>query len=175
MSFWERHMPNGMLLRSPYVASNLSDPDRALTLDGFQAECGRRLSIPVPLECFAEYGHWFQQKVVPDLDTRKVIRVAKDPAGLALTLEGGEQLKTRRAVIATGIGAFAHRPPPFAGLPPTIVSHASEHRDLRRFRSGRVLVIGGGQSALESAALLHESGAKVEVVVRQEVVHWIGD
>ena len=31
MSFWEQHMPIGMLLRSPYVASHLSDPERALS------------------------------------------------------------------------------------------------------------------------------------------------
>jgi cation diffusion facilitator CzcD-associated flavoprotein CzcO len=45
---------------------------------------------------------------------------------------------------------------------------------LGQFRNKRVLVIGGGQSALESAALLHESGARVEVIVRENVVHWIG-
>ena len=28
MSFWEEHMPKGMLLRSPWRASHISDPDR---------------------------------------------------------------------------------------------------------------------------------------------------
>ena len=28
MSFWEQHMPRGMFLRSPLVATNLSDPKR---------------------------------------------------------------------------------------------------------------------------------------------------
>src|SRR6266850_1140771 len=37
-----------------------------------------------------------------------------------------------------------------------------------------VIVIGGGQSALESAALLHELGAEVEVLVRRSRVHWLG-
>jgi hypothetical protein len=36
-----------------------------------------------------------------------------------------------------------------------------------------VLVEGGGQSALESAALLHEKGADVEVVVRAGRVNWL--
>ena len=35
-------------------------------------------------------------------------------------------------------------------------------------------VIGGGQSALESAALLHEGGADVEVIARQQVLNWVG-
>jgi cation diffusion facilitator CzcD-associated flavoprotein CzcO len=35
-------------------------------------------------------------------------------------------------------------------------------------------VVGGGQSALESAALLHESGAKVDVISRRPI-HWLTD
>src|SRR4051812_1961619 len=42
-------------------------------------------------------------------------------------------------------------------------SHTADHRDLSRFSGRRVLVVGGGQSALESAALLHEAGADAEV------------
>jgi FAD-dependent urate hydroxylase len=44
---------------------------------------------------------------------------------------------------------------------------------LKRFIGQRVVVIGGGQSALESAALLHEIGAEVEVIARQPQVHWL--
>jgi FAD-dependent urate hydroxylase len=174
MSFWEQHMPRGMLLRSPYVASHLSDPAGALTLDRFQDECGRKLEKPVPLCHFVEYGHWFQQHVAPDVDRRTVARIDRNGTGFRLTLDDGQELKTRRVVVATGIGAFAHRPAVFDGLAPALVSHASEHRDLCRFRDRRVLVVGAGQSALESAALLRESGVEVEVVVREKVVHWIG-
>ena len=35
-------------------------------------------------------------------------------------------------------------------------------------------VIGAGQSALESAALLHEAGAQVEIIARQNELRWIG-
>jgi hypothetical protein len=37
-----------------------------------------------------------------------------------------------------------------------------------------VLVIGSGQSALESAALLHEGGAEVEIVARTRQIRWLG-
>jgi len=37
-----------------------------------------------------------------------------------------------------------------------------------------MLVIGSGQSALESAALLYESGAEVEVVARAPQINWLG-
>src|SRR5439155_14497889 len=93
MSFWERHMPMGMLLRSPYVASQLSDPEHSLTLDTFQAECGNHVQPPVPLNRVIEYGRWFQRRVGPDVDTRTVSRVEKDSLGLRVTLEDGEPCK----------------------------------------------------------------------------------
>jgi len=37
-----------------------------------------------------------------------------------------------------------------------------------------VAVIGAGQSALESAALIFEAGAEVEVLVRESNIHWLG-
>jgi cation diffusion facilitator CzcD-associated flavoprotein CzcO len=65
-------------------------------------------------------------------------------------------------------------PPVFRGRPAEEVSHASAHRDLSVFQGRRVLVIGAGQSALESAALLAESGAEVQVTARSTKVHWLG-
>ena len=35
MSFWRRHMPKGMKLRSPWGATNISDPAGALSLDAY--------------------------------------------------------------------------------------------------------------------------------------------
>jgi len=35
------------------------------------------------------------------------------------------------------------------------------------------MVVGGGQSALESAALLTEAGAQVEVIARSRNIHWL--
>ena len=36
MEFWAEKMPEGMLLRSPRIASNISDPDSAFTLDAYE-------------------------------------------------------------------------------------------------------------------------------------------
>lgn len=173
MSFWEEQMPTGMLLRSPYVASNLSDPTGELNLDAYHKERGEHPDAPVPLEKFISYGRWFQRKAVPDLDTRLIQKVFRDNGDFRLILQDGESLKARRVVIATGIGPFAARPKELEHLPTDLVSHSSDHRDLRRFAGKEVLVIGGGQSALESAALMREAGAKVEVLVRESGVHWV--
>jgi pyridine nucleotide-disulfide oxidoreductase len=172
MSFWNRNMPEGMCLRSPWEASQLSDPARSLTIDAFQTATGVCVSRPIPIECFVAYGRWFQSHAVPNLEQRKVVEIEKDTAGFHVALTDGEVVRCGRVIIAGGIGPFAARPPQFAGIPRDLASHSSEHRDLARFRGQRVVVIGGGQSALESAALLHERQAEVELLVRESTVQW---
>ncbi len=173
MSFWERHMPAGMFLRSNWTATQIADPDNALTLEAFQASSGVRLTLPVPLDRFVQYGVWFQQQAVPDLDRRKITLIESDPRGFRLTLEDGELIYSRHVVVAAGITSFAWRPPEFQTLPSLLVSHTSENRDLRTFVGKQVLIMGSGQSALESGALLHESGAAVEIVGRARRIHWL--
>jgi cation diffusion facilitator CzcD-associated flavoprotein CzcO len=173
MTFWERKMPVGMLLRSPWLASNLSDPHRASTIDRFRAAVGAAFAAPVPLERFVEYGRWFQREHVPSLDRRDVARVERLGEGFRVELADGEQLRARRVVVAAGIERFAWHPPEFAGLPSHLVSHTVDHRDLSAFAGKRVVVAGGGQSGLESAALLHEAGAEVEVLVKKPYVVWL--
>ena len=173
MSFWERNMPVGMFLRSNWTATRIADPNCSLTLEAYQMACGNHLSFPVPRDRFVQYGLWYQRQAVPDLDRRKITRVETDGKGFRVVLEDGEVLNSARVVIAAGIGSFAWRPPEFRDLPSALVSHTSEHRDLRQFAGKQMLVIGGGQSALESSALLHESGAMAEVVTRSQRIHWL--
>ena len=173
MSFWERNMPVGMFLRSNWTATQIADPNHSLTLEAYQAANGNHLFHPVPLDRFIQYGQWYQRQAVPDLDRRKITRVETDGKGFRVVLEDGEVLNSARVVIAAGIGSFAWSPPEFRDLPSALASHTSEHRDLRQFAGKEMLVIGGGQSALESGALLHESGAMAEVVTRSQRIHWL--
>lgn len=172
MEFWESQMPEGMLLRSSWDASHIADPGRASTLDVYSASQDAAVPKPVPLDRFIDYGRWFQKRIVPDLDRRRVGSIEIAPKGFRMVLDDGAFVQVQRVVVAAGIARFARRPAQFSGLPAEFVSHASEHRNLRRFAGRRVIVVGGGQSALESAALLHEVGAEVEVIARQKV-HWL--
>jgi len=174
MSFWERNMPTGMLLRSGWAASHIADPNQSLTLDSYRAASGNHFSSPVPLDRFVDYGHWYRSHAVPNLDQRRIARVEASADGFRLILKVGEIVTARRLVVAAGISSFAWRPPEFAGLPSSLASHTSEHRELPKFTGKQVLVIGSGQSALESAALLHEAGAQVEIVARAPRIHWLG-
>jgi FAD-dependent urate hydroxylase len=173
MAFWQQQMPKGMLLISSWGASHIADPHQALTLDAYQAAQDQRLPWPIPLADFINYGCWFQRQVVPDLDRRRVIRIEPASRGFRLSLDDGELLEAHRVVIATGLASFAWRPPTFGGLPASLASHSADHHDLGEFAGQQVIVVGGGQSALTSAALLHEAGAHVEVIVRAPQIHWV--
>ena len=174
MEFWANKMPEGMLLRSPRVASNLSDPDRAFTLQAYEAASKKEPCAPLPLDTFVEYGRWFRHQLGSDLDSRTVLRVDRDQPGFRLTLQDGQEIRSTFVVVAAGIGPFKKRPPVFQNLSPQQAMHCYEGRDVRKFSGKRVAVIGAGQSALESAALLHEAHAQVEVIVRESHVRWIG-
>src|SRR5262249_48511457 len=166
-SFWRDNMPEGMLLRSPWGATHIPDPHGQFSLDVF---AGRHGIAPVPgqlpLAQFLRYGEWFQRQAVPDLDPRKVVQVERARRGFRLRLDDGGAVEARRIVLAMGLSRQEIRPAPFAGMPATLVSHTSEHATLERWRGKRVAVIGRGQSACESAALLLGAGCEVELVCR---------
>lgn len=172
MDFWAA-MPRGMLLRSSWEASHIGDPDGAHALDVYEAWRGAPLGRPVPLSDFIAYGQWVQSRAAPGLEDRRVERIDRAERGFRVRMEDGETVRARRVVVAAGIAPFARKPAVVAGLPPERASHVSEHRDLSIFRGRRVLVVGGGQSALESAALLHEAGAEVRVVARAPRIYWL--
>jgi FAD-dependent urate hydroxylase len=174
MEFWASKMPEGMLLRSPRVASSLSDPDRAFTLEAYEAASKTEPCAPVPLDTFVEYGRWFRHQLGSDHDRRRVLRVHRDGSEFRLSLQDGDEIRAKYVVVATGIGPFKKKPAVFQNLSPQQVMHCYEGREVGRFEGKRVAVIGAGQSALESAALLHEANAQVEVIVRESHVRWIG-
>lgn len=173
MSFWKGNMPAGMFLRSNWTATQIACPNSRLTLEEFQRERGTTVDVPVPLDRFVEYGEWYQGQAVPDLDSRRVRHIERKSNGFTLSLDGGESLDSRRVVIAAGIASFARRPSLFQGLAAGLVSHTVDHSDFREFAGKKVLIVGSGQSALESGALLREAGADVEIVARARQIHWL--
>jgi FAD-dependent urate hydroxylase len=173
MAFWRDQMPAGMLLRSSPRASSIANPERTLNLADWAEAQGKPVTRPVTLEDFLAYGEWFQRRAVPDVDPRMVRRVTSADGGFELTLDDGDVLQVGRVAVAAGIAPFPRVPELLRDLPPELVSHASEHADLSKFAGKRVAVIGAGQSALESAALLHEAGAEVVVISRAVDIWWL--
>jgi cation diffusion facilitator CzcD-associated flavoprotein CzcO len=173
MSFWRRHMPKGMKLNSPWDATHIADPHGALSLDDYVSRHGVPQREPVKLETFIDYGVWFQGCAVPDIERRMVERVESCGDGFRVVTADGDAVFSDRVVVATGLAHQQFRPGAFDGLPASLASHSSEHDDLGIFRGKHVAVIGRGQSACESAVLLHEAGAGVEIICRGDI-RWFG-
>jgi hypothetical protein len=172
MGFWKT-MPAGMFLRSNWSATCIGEYDGELSLDAYQADTGERFGRPVPLDRFIDYGLWVQRRVAPDVDNRLVERLTRSGEHFTLHLNDGDEARARRVVVACGIAPFARRPEEFSDLPGSLVSHTGDHADLSVFGGRRVAVVGSGQSALESAALMHEAGARVDVFARSRRIVWL--
>ncbi len=174
MAFWANTMPEGMLLRSPRVATTIADPESALSLEAFEAATGTQPTAPVPLSTFVQYGCWFRHHLGSIVERTNVASVNRQNSFFKLRLKDGAELTSHRVIVAAGVGAFQAKPTVFDRLSPALVSHCYEGRKVREFVGKRVAVIGAGQSALESAALLHEAGSEVEVIARIPALRWIG-
>lgn len=177
MVSWRDNMPAGMLLKSTPAASNIDCPQRGHTLADYCDAAGIRRLVTdediIPVETFIAYGEWFQQKLVPELERVRVVSVDRRPGGgFELKLDSGEQFTARAVVVATGLSGLSHLPRELAaaapdGPAPTApVSHSSQHHDLSGFSGRELIVVGAGQSALETAVLAAEAGARVRVVAR---------
>ena len=177
MDSWRAHMPKGMLLKSDGFASNISDPGDQFTLGKFCAEQGIEYSdtgIPVRLDTFTRYGLAFRERMVPELEDKLVVSVERSSQGYQLQLDTGERFTARNVVMAVGITHFDYVPENLRHVPAEFLSHSSRHHDVEQFRGREVVVIGGGSSALDWAALLQEAGVNVRLVARQTALKFHG-
>jgi len=168
MASWRDHMPRGMFLKSEPWASNLSDPEGRWRLGTYCAGQGveARHGKPIPVEMFAWYGLWFARKKrrARRRRTHRGPRTGLPRRGFEAVTEDGAVLHTCTVALAVDVLPFVEVPATLRDLGPSYVSHSSHHGELSRFRGRDVMVIGGGQAALETAALLSEQGTRIRVM-----------
>src|SRR2546428_7032256 len=169
LELWRKSMPKGMLLRSHWWATNLSDPRKQYRFGRFLGASRYEKGYPMPVEAFIDYALWFKERAALDVDETYVSSVKRQGDHFLLMLEDGRSAQSAVVVMATGLHHYAHRPERFTRLPPDLVSHSCEHNDLSRFRGTQVVIIGGGQSAIENVPLVHEGGATRHVVSRGSI------
>jgi FAD-dependent urate hydroxylase len=176
MDTWKAHCPPGMKLRSEPYGSDMASPQSGHDVEAFCRLRGLdyvdRLG-PLSVERFLDYADWYTEQLVPDVIDHTVTDVSPAGGGFRVTFADAEPVTARRVVVATGVLPFATMPAELSGLPADLVSHTADHHDLGRFAGRRVAVLGGGQSALETAALLHEAGADVQVIMRRPAISWL--
>ena len=174
MSFWSQIAAAGSerYLKSYCFGTNISSPKSGFSFADYNRQRELETFEPCLIEHFASYGRWFQKTNVNWVEPVDVAHVQRQAGGFIVTLDNGERFVAEHVVMATGLTRFANVPSVLASLPPTLVSHTSKIIKFAGFRGQDVAVIGGGQSALEAAALLHEVGARPHLVVRKELIYW---
>jgi lysine/ornithine N-monooxygenase len=173
---WRAHMPVGMRLKSEPYASEIAAPNPGFDVGSYCKQHGIAYNHrvePLSVEGFTDYGDWFTKELVPGVTDITVTGVDAVAGGFKVSFADADPVTARQVVIASGVLPFARIPDELGGFPKDLVTHTAEHRYLDAFSGRKVAVIGAGQSALETAALLHESGAKVQIVVRRSFVQWV--
>ncbi|MGH3025369.1 MAG: NAD(P)-binding domain-containing protein, partial [Gaiellaceae bacterium] len=174
MESWEQRMPEGMLLKSEGFASNIGTCSSVPTLEHFCARHGHPYAdtgLPIARGLFADYGSWVQAQVAPELESARVIAIARDEHRFMIELDSGERLRTSQVVVATGLLGHAFVPEQLAHTR-ACITHSSEHRTFDDFAGREVVVVGAGQSALETAALLLAKAALPVVLARTAELVW---
>jgi cation diffusion facilitator CzcD-associated flavoprotein CzcO len=178
MESWRSFMPAGMILKSEPMASNLWDLAGDHSLEKFSRASGlayQRCGAPLALDRFLAYADWFAKRAVPDIRETYVTNLRRETGGgFVLALADGGNVKAKRVVIATGHAYFVNMPKNLARLPADLASHSIHVLDPRKFTGRDVAIVGLGQSALETAALLFEAGANVRILGRAPRVAWNG-
>jgi len=171
--FWSNHMPKGMLLRSYWWATSLSDPEGNHSIARYFEEKGITPVDPLPGATIVDYGKWFQKRAVPAVDETYVTNITRKNDRYLVTLEDGRVVEGKAVVVAPGLHYYVYSPEEYAHMPATLVSHSSDHYDLSKFAGQKVAVIGGGQGALETAALLNECATPDVQVIMRDALHWL--
>jgi len=176
MDTWRAHMPLGLFLKSAPYGSVISTAARGYDiktyagLHGFGDGADR--AGPLSLERFLGYADWFAGQLVPAIRELTVTSVTRCSRGFKVGFAEQSPAYARMVIVATGLLPYAVVPQELSGLPAGLVTHSSAHARLDQFRGRRVAVVGGGQSALQTAALLHEAGAGVQLIARRPEITW---
>ena len=169
MDTWRTHMPAGMYLKSEPHGSDMSSPQAGYDLEGYcrsERIDGIGRGIPLPLDRFLDYADWYIKQRIPDVVDATVTEIKAADRGFRVVFADAEPVAARNVVIATGVLPHYYIPAELSSLPSELVSHTADHHRFDRFKGRHVAVVGAGSSALETAALLHEAGCEVQLVVR---------
>jgi len=172
---WREHMPQGMLLRSYWWASNLSDPAQQYSFKNYLIEQGMEPSPaldPLPIQTFIDYALWFQRNAVPELDETYISMIERNDQAYIVKLADGRTITSKNIVMAPGLHYYRYVPDEYAGLPSSLVSHSTDHQNLASMAGKDVAIIGRGQAALETAALAAEAGANIQIISRSPL-RWV--
>jgi thioredoxin reductase (NADPH) len=105
----------------------------------------------------------------PQLLGRRVERLGGGAGSFTLGTDRGDEVRARAVILAAGAGAFGPNRPPLANLAAFEASGAVQYyvRRSEELRGKRVVIAGGGDSAVDWALALRGVAAHIDVVHRR--------
>jgi len=105
----------------------------------------------------------------PRLLGQKVVSLTGESGAFTLQTDAGAVVRAKAVIIAAGAGAFGPNRPPLAGIAGFEVTGCVQYYVKKResFRGKRVVIAGGGDSAVDWALALKDVAASVHVVHRR--------
>jgi thioredoxin reductase (NADPH) len=105
----------------------------------------------------------------PRLLNRRVESCAGAPGDFLLRTDAGDSIRAKAVIVAAGAGAFGPNRPPLAGLAAYEATGAVQYYVKKReaLRGKRVVIAGGGDSAVDWALALQDVASEVHVVHRR--------
>jgi thioredoxin reductase (NADPH) len=100
---------------------------------------------------------------------QQVLTLSGAAGAFELTTSAGVTIRAKAVIIAAGAGAFGPNRPPLSGLPAFEATGAVQYYVRRRedFRGKRVVIAGGGDSAVDWALALNGIAASIHVIHRR--------
>jgi len=104
-----------------------------------------------------------------ELLAQRVETLAPEGEGFVLSTSAGNTVRAKAVIIAAGAGAFGPNRPPLERLPEFEATGSVRYMVARReeFRGKRIVIAGGGDSAVDWALSLKDVAAQVVVVHRR--------
>ncbi len=171
MELWRKHTFNSMNLRSDYATSEIDHPANRFQFERFCSDFNISLadvSGQLPVSIYRKYLDWCQDQFTFNIDEQLASNISRSAAGFNIQTEQNGTFTARKVVLATGIAHHLHIPDEFNSHPGVI--HSYHTRTIESINNQKVLVVGAGQSAAESIAVLAGNNNSVEWYTRLEPI-----
>ena len=134
MSFWKKHMPEGMCLRSG--PDWHFDAAGVHTFEVFLEEEGIAPNEvdPVPISVFLDYATWFQDNKGVIARENLVTQLTHNGKTFEALLGDGERITAEAVVVAPGIRHFQQLPPWADSVSPEVAAHTVDVVDFEDLR-----------------------------------------
>ena len=106
MEFWQKHMPDGMFLRSG--TDWHLDPDDEFTIERYAASQNQSAEsvMPISLDWYLSYTDWFIRQVRPTIQPDYVTMLRREGNGFVATLTDGTTIGAKTGSAGYGLRLF---------------------------------------------------------------------